>query len=939
MKGRKTKMKTMKKILATIIIAFFVISMLSITELIPSATAHQPTPWVIPTFPKIACMPSTVGQGQTTIIYAFLGNPPMYSAAVGNTYRFHNFHVTCTAPSGKVTNFDYPIVYDTTGAQTIAFTPTEVGAYNITFKYDGQTLGVADQPSGSQYVNDSFAAGSTSMILTVQQDPIPDSPVPQSYFPTDYWTRPIYGENPYWFAYASDWLGTGSPVSSAVGSGYLTGFTSGSLMERNPGDAVGSLTGHILWTKPIEPGGIVGGNRSTVIGNSYFEGSAYQQRFTNPIIVDGMLIYNQPVSFVGPNSGPTTCVDLRTGEILWQSLPASQGSPGPVTNSPCYVPPISFAYIYDVQDGNQHGTYEPILFTSNFGEAFNAYTGYWLFNVTGVPNGTPAQGPMGEQLRYVFTNQGNNTNPNWNLAQWNSTLMWNALYFHPMQASPSAPTIDVSSSPPYFRPTYTLLNSTYYTDNVLHTNSINYTAISQAVNASVFDSSDTHNRFDWNVSLPWITGTTNPNSVLYALYNNMMILRNGTLPSLGGSQAPYTYFAIDLNPQHSTLGQILWSKTYNPPAGNVTVSGGPIDPIAGVFTEGYKETTQWVGYSMADGSKLWTTKGQNDLDYFGNPIYPYVTGQTAYGKLYSSGQGGVLYCYDMKDGKVLWTYGNGGPGNSTQGYLQAPGNFPTFVQAVGNGVIYLATTEHTVETPIYKGAMARAINATTGAEIWTVSDYTGEFSAISYAIADGCTVFYNGYDASIYTLGQGPSVTTVTAPSAGLSFGQTVVIKGTVMDVSAGTKQDQVAANFANGVPVASDGNMTAWMGYVYQQQPFPDNFQGVQVSIDVVDANNNYRNIGSATTDANGIFSYNWVPDIPGNYNVIATFHGTNGYWPSYSETSFVVDNAVTPAPTIVPQTNATTMQDLTTTVGGATVAIIVAIAVATVLNLRKRA
>ena len=127
--------------------------------------------------------------------------------------------------------------------------------------------------------------------MTVQQNPVPVSPVPQSYFPTSYWTRPIYGENPYWYTISSNWLGTGSPVSSSVGSGTITGFTAGSLMERNPGDAVGSLTSHILWTNPIESGGIVGGNLSSVEGDSYFEGSAYYQRFTNPIVVDGMLIY------------------------------------------------------------------------------------------------------------------------------------------------------------------------------------------------------------------------------------------------------------------------------------------------------------------------------------------------------------------------------------------------------------------------------------------------------------------------------------------------------------------------------------------------------------------------------------------------------------------------------------------------------------------------
>ena len=57
----------------------------------------------------------------------------------------------------------------------------------------------------------------------------------------------------------------------------------------------------------------------------------------------------------------------------------------------------------------------------------------------------------------------------------------------------------------------------------------------------------------------------------------------------------------------------------------------------------------------------------------------------------------------------------------------------------------------------------------------------------------------------------------------------------------------------------------------------------GVEVTLDVVDANGNYRNIGTATTDASGMYSYQWKPDIEGKYTVIATFHGTNGYWPSY--------------------------------------------------------
>ena len=78
------------------------------------------------------------------------------------------------------------------------------------------------------------------------------------------------------------------------------------------------------------------------------------------------------------------------------------------------------------------------------------------------------------------------------------------------------------------------------------------------------------------------------------------------------------------------------------------------------------------------------------------------------------------------------------------------------------------------------------------------------------------------------------------------------------------------------------DSVMGDWMGYVYQQKPLPTNFKGVTVDISVLDANGNYRSIGTATTDANGNYNLIWTPDISGNYQVVATFAGTNGYWPS---------------------------------------------------------
>ena len=78
---------------------------------------------------------------------------------------------------------------------------------------------------------------------------------------------------------------------------------------------------------------------------------------------------------------------------------------------------------------------------------------------------------------------------------------------------------------------------------------------------------------------------------------------------------------------------------------------------------------------------------------------------------------------------------------------------------------------------------------------------------------------------------------------------------------------------------------MTQWMEYVYMQKPKPTDVTGVTVSIDVIDANGNQRTIGTTTSDSSGAFSYAWTPDIEGKYTVIASFTGSESYWPSSAE------------------------------------------------------
>ena len=191
----------------------------------------------------------------------------------------------------------------------------------------------------------------------------------------------------------------------------------------------------------------------------------------------------------------------------------------------------------------------------------------------------------------------------------------------------------------------------------------------------------------------------------------------------------------------------------------------------------------------------------------------------------------------------------------------------------------------------------------------------------------------NYYDNKIYCYGKGPSALTVTAPDSGVELGKSVVIRGSVTDISAGTKQIEQASRFPNGVPAISDDSQEAWMEYVYEQQTRPANATGVSVRIDVLDSNNNYRNIGNATSDSSGMFTFTWTPDVQGSYTVFASFDGSKSYWPSSARTSFSIDSsAPTTAPypeTIIPPTE--------TYILGVGVAIIIAIAIATLIIVRS--
>jgi hypothetical protein len=779
------------------------------------------------------------------------------SAALGNGIRRANYMLTITKPDGTVTTQTWANITDPTGVQFYRYTPDQVGNYTFVFNYPAQTY----TWSGT-YQNDTFTASSATQTLTVQQEQI-QTPIDSYPMPTAYWTYPIEGQNTYWYSIASNWLGV--PYILGAGAAYIGG-------EQPYGSAPTSA--HIMWTKPINYGGVVGGNDTAVPGEMYYQGLSYNPRFNNPLIMQGVLYYQEPYGNSG-TGGPYVAVDLQTGQTLWSINVTATGT--------SLVP--SFGYLYSLDNPNQHGVLPNglLIATTTVSGQGTVWRGYdprtgvlTTMNVTNVPTGSSVAGPSGEYLKYALTNLGTTANPIWYLSQWNSSDVFGNI-FGLVATAPSG----------------------WY---------------SGTENASL------PSCYDWTVSVNlggsptgWSIGTCARGLIPLVSVGNMALMIQGTFGGHVGDMGattttdPANITAISLKQQ--TLGQVLWTQSYPQAPGNNTRYLSAWDPTNGIFIFTDKESFANWGYSLATGTYLW------------GPSYPpttptdpwnymiWYTPFCDYGNLYMTGFSGLLYCWNETTGALEWTYGNGGEGNSTSSGFTTPyGVFPQFVEAVADGMIYIAGNEHSPDSPMYKGAELRCINATDGTQIWNIFGWGNQMSGAEGAIASGYLAVFDPYDGQIYSYGQGPSQLTVTAPQASIDLGRSLVISGTVTDVSAGTKQNEQAADFPNGVPCVSDASMGQWMEYVYMQKPMPTNATGVPVSINVVDSNGNYRHIGDTTSDSSGMFSFQWTPDITGKYTVIATFAGSNSYYPSSSETSFAVDPAApTPSPypvTVLPPT-----------------------------------
>lgn len=620
-------------------------------------------------------------------------------------------------------------------------------------------------------------------------------------------------------------------------------------------------------------GGEYGGSEQ---GN-YYSTSQYEPKFA-PIILNGILYYT---TYPGSSTYPSgwTAVNIKTGETIWTKNTTDLLRCGQILDM---VTPNQYgglAYLWSVPSSG--GGFFALQTQYNM---FDALTGNYILSIVNATSMTLTTDDGGNLIGYYVSS--NSTGRYLNM--WNSTRC-----------------INVGQGGVYYG------GGTSPADNWMWRPTV----------GAVMD-------FKWGIQ--WtapINTTYNSNPItlgISAISDDNLLLTYSSTTGGAYFQAGWIveagYSSVD--------GSRLWGPVNRTEIENSRVLFGSTTADSGIWVELDSSALTATGYSLTTGNKVW---GPIDLPN----VSPYASlgenYQAANGTLYVWTYGGDVYAITMADGTIQWEYHT-----PPAGYESPYGHNSLWTFTVGtvaDGKLYIPEG-HMYSPPLYHNAHQLCINTTTGERIWQIEAFDVTSAP---AIADGVMVTLNAYDNQIYAWGKGATKLNVNAPSVGVTTETPITISGSIYDLSAGSNQEAVAANFPNGLPAVSDDSMSPYMQYVYMQQEKPTNTTGVPISLNVIDGNGNYRHIGDTTSDATGKFAYTWTPDIEGNYAVIASFTGSESYYGSQDEAFF---NASPPAatPTPQPQVSLEPIQNYIMGIGAAIIAIVIVLGAIIILMVRKR-
>ena len=844
-------------------IAAIVMSMLMITVIGGSmALAHGQTAGsiLVPTIAFCNVAPNPCGVGQTVTVDFWLA-VPLFAEQDAT-----NMTVYVTTPAG-VTSSLGTFTSDTTGGTYTTYTPTTTGNYSFWLVYGGQQY----LPPNQQYYNEpSTSEKATLVVTTTPRGGLPNSPLP-----TNYWEAPVNSENvQLWASISGPWMGYVANTFAATGGYNATG-------NYNPYTAAPS-SAHILWTKPWCVGGVAGGPYgNNEQSSSYWTTSQYDPKYA-PVIMDGIEYSNWYTTQTGSTQG-IMALNLYTGQTMWIINTTLTLKCGMILNFPTI---------------DQYGCVGPYIIAQNGGGLFSAPNAWTIYDgLTGQQVATVKNVPS-------FSAFGADSNGN--LIGY--IIATNSTFSFVTFTTVTNPTLSVQI------PVWSDNGFSYY-NNVTFNTATNGPAVLEMYNfTQAIIGSGTMSAlgglFDWTISLGTVFDFNY--GLQWAVAENA-ILNGKVVTDLGtGLVAGVYWYGNDIiqeggftsvAEQQGYLEVAAWSATDGHLLWITNRTGGIENPAYtrisntpagcdGVYCEANYDSYELAGYSLATGNQLWTTNLNvqmsdgfmpNQYDSYGLTTVPDATT----GVLYVWALGGDVWAVNMTNGNIIWdwsTYQLHGPAGTESPY----GTYPLWVFSdealAGQGadtILYLSEG-HEYNPPLFHGAQEVALDGNTGQLVWSNLGFDDTSTAVAY----GVMTTFNSYDGQIYAYAQGPSKVTISAPQTGVSTATPITLTGRITDVSPGASQSAVAKNFPNGLPCVSDASMSGLMEAAYEQQPLPSNTTGVPISVYVLDSNNNYRSIGTTTSNALGDWGLTWTPDIAGNYTVYAVFGGTHGYYASSAST-----------------------------------------------------
>ncbi|MCW4018591.1 MAG: PQQ-binding-like beta-propeller repeat protein [Candidatus Bathyarchaeota archaeon] len=510
--------------------------------------------------------PNNIGVNQVLYLSFWLDKvPPTADVQYGD--RWENLMIDITKPDGGKETLG-PFTTDNIGGAYTIYNPDQIGTYKFKFQFPGQTI-EGKNPRPDRGTNNAHTVGwyykpadSDIVEITVNQEPLETrSPTP---YPTDlYWTRPVSGLNPEWRYKVGDWLNVDPGANSFVAT------------------VTGPESVHVMWTEQIAFSGVAGGDFPDW---NYYTGLAYETKFGTPIVMNGRAYYSLPFGTSGRGGG-YRCVDMRTGELIWELDNVT----------------MSFGQNYDYQSPNEFGIKAYLWTTGSTYDAYDPWTGRWLFSLVNATTGTVTFGPNGELL--VYTLNGRN---NW-LTMWNSSKCIISHMSNIWEWRPQGRTMDWNAG------------------------------------------------IEWNVTVPEFNGPS-PQAI-----HRIDVDSNVIIATTRASWAPRDYTQVI--GYSAEDGSLLWSDNRTGPPGHIiswnTYQGSPAGE--GVFVEFYPESKVFYGYNSTTGEQIW---GPTEPLPDAFSIYTWQA-RIAYGKLFVPDFGGYVHAFDVHTGDKLWSYFLGEAGYDT----------------------------------------------------------------------------------------------------------------------------------------------------------------------------------------------------------------------------------------------------------------------------------